>query len=306
MITENAINIIAVLKVKNVGKSWIIKNISDNLSEEAIVTKLKDSKITLDDFYRYKEEAQNELESLEGYIDGCIAFCDDVFPKYKNIKDKDKPILLTYKGDLKLLDENLLKIAVIGLLNPCDKIRALEEQILDKMLEKDAVIISGLANGCDKIAHEYTLKKNGATVAILPGTLKNILPKSNTALAQDIVTQGGLLISEYYADITYYHELTKRYIDRDRLQALFSDAVCLVASYNENDRKNDKNKDAGSRHAMQKAQEWGITRLAPRGLEYDERFNLNRDVLKNGAKEISKDNINSILDGLKSNHSLHI
>lgn len=307
-------------KCKDEAKDYIVEFLStilkkDSNDDKIIVCRIPRSKAYFKENKLYFQKAIKEAIEIANRdlnsIDGCVAFCDSAFPKHKNIKDTDKPILLTYKGDLKLLDENLLKIAVIGLLNPCDKIRVLEEQILDSMLKKDAVIISGLANGCDEIAHKYTLKKGGATVAILPSTLKNILPKSNATLAQDIVAQGGLLISEYYADITHYYELTKRYIDRDRLQALFSNAVCLIASYNENDRKNDRNKDAGSRHALQKAKEYGITRLAPRGLERDERFNLNRDVLKNGAKEINKDNINSVLDGLfldchKSNHSLHI
>lgn len=311
-ITKNALNVATALKFNSIGTAKILENIKKDMDEETIIKHL--SKINKDvksKFYECRDSTQEELECLDGYIDGCIAFCDDEFPQYetKNIKNSEKPILLTYKGDLGLLDTKLLKIAVIGFLNPCDKIRHLEERLLDKMLELDAVIVSGLANGCDKIAHEYTLKKNGATVAILPSTLKDILPTSNTQLAQEIVTNGGLLISEYYTKPkNTFKELSKRYIDRDRLQALFSDAVCLVASYSKEDRfvngTIDKSKDIGSRHALNAAQNWDIARLAPRGIENDARFHLNKEILKNGAIEINNENIKEILKSLKEPSSL--
>lgn len=298
--SENAINVEALSKIKGIGSAWIVQNFKANLSEEEIIKCIKQKNSAFDEreFYDYKDKIKAELETLESSIDGVIAFCDKDFPKYNaKIKDSDKPILLTYKGDLKLLTkQNLLKIAVIGLLNPCEKIKRFEEKILDKILEKDAVIVSGLANGCDEIAHKYTLKKDGATIAILPSTLQKILPVSNTELAQEIVAKGGLLVSEYFAECENpKFELAKRYIDRDRLQALFSDAVCLIASYSESDRQKDKSKDAGSRHALNKAKEWGIARLAPR-IDGDERFNLNREILNDGAVEINSQNLESELD----------
>ncbi len=301
-ISENAINVAALSKIKGIGNAWIAENFTVNLSEEEIIERIKQKNKTFseEDFYDYQDKAKKELEALRDSIDGVIAFCDKEFPQYnvKIEKDSDKPVLLTYKGDLKLLaKQNLLRIAVIGLLNPDEKIKKFEEKILDKILEKDAVIVSGLANGCDQIAHEYTLKKDGATIAILPSTLQKILPASNAELAQEIVAKGGLLISEYVAECENpKFELAKRYIDRDRLQALFSNAVCLIASYSEEDRKKDSNKDAGSRHALGKAKEWGITRLAPKGLDGDERFNLNREILSNGAVEINSQNLESELD----------
>lgn len=301
-ISENAINVAALLKIKSIGNAWIAENFTANLSEEEIIEHIKQKNKTFSEeyFYDYQDKVKKELEALRDSIDGVIAFCDKEFPQYnvKIEKDSDKPVLLTYKGDLKLLaKQNLLRIAVIGLLNPDEKIKKFEEKILEKILEKDAVIVSGLANGCDQIAHEYTLKKDGATIAILPSTLQKILPASNAELAQEIVAKGGLLISEYVAECENpKFELAKRYIDRDRLQALFSDAVCLIASYSEEDRKKDSNKDAGSRHALSKAKEWGITRLAPKGLDGDERFNLNREILSNDAVEINSQNLESELD----------
>lgn len=312
--------------MKGVGNAWVVENINANSTEIEIIERLahkkqKSYKDAEFEFYECKRAVETDIESLENHADGIIAFCDEGFPTYKSVvessdkptksivESSDKPTLLTYKGDLKLLGEKLLRIAVIGLLNPCEKIKDLEEKITAKMLQKDAVIISGLAKGCDTIAHECALKNNGATIAILPSTLRKILPSSNAELAREIVANGGLLISEYIAECENPRfGLTKRYIERDRLQALFSDAVCLVASYAHSDSLADKSKDSGARHALDKAKQWGIPRIAPKGKDSDERFNLNREILgeSSGAKnlsipqrpaiEINMKNIDSVID----------
>ena len=299
-ISENAKNIATLLKIKGIGNAWIAQNFKAD-SGEAEIIEILAQKNPNADFYEYKEQVKREFDLLENYADGIIAFCDKGFPTYSaNIKDSDKPILLTYKGDLGLLTKNLLRIAVIGFLNPCDKIKNLEEKIVDKMLQKDAVIVSGLAKGCDEIAHRFTLQKNGATIAILPSTLRNILPSANAELAQEIVANGGLLISEYITECDNPRfGLPQRYIERDRLQALFSDAVCLVASFSQSDSKADKSKDSGVRHALGKAKEWGIPRIAPKGIENDERFNLNREILndkESPAIEINAENVDSVVE----------
>ncbi len=314
-ISKNALIVATALKMKGVGNKWVVENITADSDESEIIKRLAHKNPNAEfDFYESKRAVESEIESLENYADGVIAFCDEGFPTYKStINSSDKPVLLTYKGDLGLLTKNkLLRIAVIGLLNPCEKIQDLEEKITTKMLSKDAVIVSGLAKGCDTIAHECALKKSGATIAILPSTLRKILPSSNAKLAGEIVANGGLLISEYIAECENPRfGLTKRYIERDRLQALFSDAVCLVASYSESDSRADRSKGSGARHALNKAKEWGIPQIAPKGLVGDERFNLNREILgeSNGAKnltipqspaiEINMVNIDSVIDKIK-------
>lgn len=300
--SKNALIVASALKMKGVGNAWVVKNINANSTESSVIERLSRKNPNAEfEFYECKRAVETEIESLENYADGVIAFCDEGFPTYKSIvESSDKPALLTYKGDLKLLDEKLLRIAVIGLLNPCEKIKDLEEKITAKMLQKDAVIVSGLAKGCDTIAHECALKNNGATIAILPSTLRKILPSSNAELANEIVANGGLLISEYLHECENPRfGLTKRYIERDRLQALFSDAVCLVASYAHSDSLADKSKDSGARHALDKAKQWGIPRIAPKGKDSDGRFNLNREILgdyKNPAIEINMKNIDSVID----------
>lgn len=188
----------------------------------------------------------------------------------------------------KLIEKKTMNIAIIGLLNPNLQTLKIEDKIVDEFLKNDAVIISGLALGCDSIAYRRAIRENGVTVAILPSTIDNVLPKENKELAEEIVNGGGLLVSEYYEEVKSPKELNNRYIKRDRLQALFSDMVVLTASYSKDDTKTNKKKDSGSRHAMNKAKEYGIRRAVIYEEEFKdvESFNLNRELINEAAIEI--------------------
>ena len=92
------------------------------------------------------------------------------------------------------------------------------------------------------------MRLGGKTIAILPSPIDQVLPKEHVEQAKRIVETGGLLISEYYAPPNNPRfEIAKRFIDRDRLQAMFAKAVILIASYAEH------KGDSGARHAMNKA-----------------------------------------------------
>jgi DNA processing protein len=94
---------------------------------------------------------------------------------------------------------------------------------------KNINIISGLAKGVDEKAHITALENNSKTVAILPSSLDNILPTSNRHLANEIVEQGGLLLSEYPPGSPKKPE-NSNYLMRNRIQAGISDAVFVAQS----------------------------------------------------------------------------
>ena len=77
-------------------------------------------------------------------------------------------------------------------------------------------IVSGLAIGCDTCGHKGALKVKGKTTAILANGLDNdsIYPPENKYLAEEIVQNGGLLISEYrigtIANLTEYLKSSMR------------------------------------------------------------------------------------------------
>ena len=295
--SENALTILTLKQYKGIGKAWIIKNYKDNLPIELIINLLnKDSKeavpITREDFELDKQNMRNTIERFSNCIDGIVGFGDHDFPTSRGkVKNSEQPIVLFYKGDLTLLSPSNKNVAVIGLLTPDQHTISQEKKVVHELVRQNVTIVSGLAMGCDAIAHQATLELKGKTVAILPSSLSNIMPAANQGLAQEILETGGLLISEYYIEPKSKMELSGRYQERDRLQALFSDFILLAASY----AKNDLGNDSGSRLAMEYASSYSI----PRGVIYEEskdsnnpKYDLNRQIIKeeNGGFVFTNDN----------------
>lgn len=290
--TDNAINILTALKFKGIGNAWIYNNLRGGESIEVIVKKLNEKKIkvTLSDFFQKRDEVRNILNVMYKQVNGfgITALGDDDFPKIENnIPPADNPVVLFYKGDIKLIENQNNNVAVIGVLTPKDDVEQREREVVKMLVDENVTIVSGLALGCDSISHDETIRNNGKTVAILPSPLNDILPKSNQQLAEEILNSGGLLVTEYYEPISSRHELSSRYIKRDRLQAMFSKCVVLAASYAENN----EGKDCGSRHAMHKAKEYGVLRAVIYNDETDsnnQMFDLSRQIISEGKSIILK------------------
>ena len=243
-------------------------------------------------FMKKRERIESAINQLGNCADGLIAIGDANFPSLRgSVKPADKPFALFYKGDISLLSKDNLNIAVIGVLNPDEKVELTERMVTAEIIKHKATIVSGLALGCDSIAHKTALEEGAKTIAILPSALDSILPKENVELAEKIVEAGGLLISEYYEAPKSRNDMVSRFVVRDRLQALFSDAVLLSASYALNNLGND----CGSRHAMEKAKSYGIKR----GVIYNDKkhhdiamYDLNRQILAEDCSVIRIDSAN--------------
>lgn len=287
--SENALNILTVRSFPQKGPAWIDKNLHGDETLSVLYQLLETNEY---EFMMKRDRIESAINQLGNSIDGLVAIGDVDFPSMRGVvKPTDKPFALFYKGNISLLSKGNLNVAVIGVLNPDGKIELTESMVTTEILKHNATIISGLALGCDSIAHKTALERGGKTIAILPSTLDNISPKENIELAERIVEEGGLLISEYYEAPKSRNDMISRFVVRDRLQALFSDAVLLAASYAPNNLGND----CGSRHAMEKAKVYGIKR----GVIYNESkhrniamYDLNRQILAEDRSVIRIDSTN--------------
>jgi DNA processing protein len=59
------------------------------------------------------------------------------------------------------------------------------------------IIISGLARGVDTAAHRGTVNAKGKTIAVLGTGVDVMYPRENAKLAEQILSLGGALISEF-------------------------------------------------------------------------------------------------------------
>ena len=241
----------------------------------------------------YSEDAINafpcDLQAVEQELKdkGINVICvfDKNFPSVNvKLKNSEKPFFFAYKGDITLLNNVDKNVAVIGVLTPTNEIVEREQKVVKSLTEKEFNIVSGLAKGCDTVAHSESVKNNAKTIAFLPSTIENIYPKENIDMANEIINNGGLIISEYVSGPKNKYESVKRFIERDRLQALYSKAVVLIASF----RKGEG--DSGSRHAFEKAKDYGKKRFVMyrESDATDLTFGLNKDYVMQGEKIVSQ------------------
>ncbi|MDE7243458.1 MAG: DNA-protecting protein DprA [Oscillospiraceae bacterium] len=210
--------------------------------------------------------------------DGMICAFDSSFPFINPMAPMgDRPFLLFYRGDVSLLEDLNKNVAVIGAIDPDESVVSREQTVVERLVLHGLNIVSGLAKGCDSAAHDACLQAGGKTIAVLPTQLGKIYPAANRGLAEEIVRSGGLLLTEYAGDPASKYESVKRFTDRDRLQAMFSKAVILIASH----RKGEG--DSGSRYAMESAKKYRIRRYVMFNREEDSGkslFGLNQDILR--------------------------
>lgn len=138
-------------------------------------------------------EADRIISQMERWNIFATTCFSETFPEtLANIPDP--PYILFYRGNVKLLSSQC--ISVVG----TRKVSAYGVKVATTFTEKLAehfTVVSGLAYGVDSIAHETTLKQHGKTIAVLGGGLVDVYPAANRGLADRIVQNGGLVVTEY-------------------------------------------------------------------------------------------------------------
>jgi DNA processing protein len=224
------LNLLLFLKgLKGIGNSAINKHfanaIHDNVSIEEIRDKLYKMNYSDKDIDLAIDKAADAYDLVKSHkkINAITIFDKDYPAKLNNLGNKKPPIIYV-KGDKKVLSKPF--IAVIGTRNPTQYAKNVGEQLVKKTLTiTDDVIVSGLALGCDAIAHDVTLKTGRITCAVLPSGFNKIVPKQHIKLAEEIVSSRGCLITEYLPN----SEATKyTYIERDSIVAALSFAVIVI------------------------------------------------------------------------------
>ncbi|MFF2287103.1 DNA-processing protein DprA [Peribacillus butanolivorans] len=123
----------------------------------------------------------------------CLTMFDEDYPfLLKQIFDP--PWVLYFKGDKQLLEKRST-LGVVGTRKPTWYGLEALKTILPPLVQKNFVIISGVAAGIDAAAHKVTLDEGGNTIGVLGGGILQIYPKSNIPLAREISNK-GLLLSE--------------------------------------------------------------------------------------------------------------
>ncbi len=137
-------------------------------------------------------------------------------------KIENPPKKLYVEGAERILNSNC--IAVVGSRKNTKYGEKWCKKFVKELVKYDLKIVSGMAIGIDLIAHKEAIKEGGKTIAVLPSGLKNIYPKENIKLYEEIISNGGCVISEYEP---YEEAESKKFLERNRIVSGIS-IGCLV------------------------------------------------------------------------------
>jgi DNA protecting protein DprA len=142
-----------------------------------------------------KVKISGRIASIMKYLAGNNSFMLNISQKkYPELLKEIyfPPPLLFCKGK-NFLRENCLKIAVVGTRNCSDYGKEAAAYISRELSKTGFVVVSGMAAGIDRTAHQEALKEKGGSIGVLGTGIDIEYPYENKKLFCEIVENGGLV-----------------------------------------------------------------------------------------------------------------
>lgn len=183
------------------------------------------------------ENIVNNRESLFWEAERIVELCEksniriltkgDVNYPHLLANTSDAPMVLYVRGNTNFNYGNFLSIvgtrgATLCGMNLCRKlVFDMKENLVSP------IVVSGLARGIDKCAHNAALDYGIPTVAVMPGWVDDITPAEHYQLARQIIEKGGAIVS----DMPPKTIITKtNFLSRNRIIAGLSLGTVVVES----------------------------------------------------------------------------
>ncbi len=142
---------------------------------------------------------------------------------FNEAERKQAPETVFADGDVELLLRSP-KIAVVGTRRPSELGARRTERLASELAEAGAVVVSGLAQGVDAIAHRTAIQAGGRTIAVLGAGLDVPFPRANAGLLEEI-RRDHLALSQFPPGTPPRKGNFPR---RNRTMAFASDATVIV------------------------------------------------------------------------------
>jgi DNA processing protein len=143
---------------------------------------------------RSVELAHDELAKASALNISIVTIDDGAYPaRLRQIYDP--PPVLYIRGHVAAISQP--GIAVVGTRHPTPYGMGMAERLGCDLAARGLAIISGLARGVDTFAHRGAVSAKGKGIAVFGTGVDVIYPKENSRLADQVLSLGGALISEF-------------------------------------------------------------------------------------------------------------
>ncbi|WP_245701039.1 DNA-processing protein DprA [Shouchella lonarensis] len=165
------------------------------MSSMQLQTLLAIPKQRADAFYKHLQQASPEqtYKHLHAQRIQPLTLFDEHYPLLlKTIYDP--PYVLYTKGDVHLLATKML--AIVGARKPTSYAHAALRMCIPMLAKHQVTIVSGLARGVDRFAHELSLEYGTGTVAVVGSGFQHVYPPEHVSLFRTLAKK-HLVVSEY-------------------------------------------------------------------------------------------------------------
>ncbi|WPX97991.1 DNA-processing protein DprA [Candidatus Fokinia crypta] len=237
---------------------------SPSLAIEHIGNLKKQGKLSSDVLVPSSYQIQKEIKECNAFGARMIFAYSDEYPDLL-LKTYSPPPVLTVKGDILLLQKH--KVAIVGARNSSIGGSIFAKRISSEISKNGFVVVSGLADGIDRMAHEGALEYG--TIGVVGSGISNIYPKVCDYLYHQMY-RTGLVVSQYPISVP---PLASYFPERNAIIAgLCSCVVVIEASYN-----------SGTLVTARTALEEGREVLAVPGFPMDPRSKGSNKLIRDGA-----------------------
>jgi|SRR3989344_355877 len=221
-----------------------------------------------------KVNLTEEAEKLAQADIEILTYQDGNYPKLLLEIPKFPPILYV-RG--KMAEPEELCVAVVGTRKITNYGRSVIPDLVTPLVDRGVTIVSGMAFGVDSEAHKIAITKHKRTIAVLGGGLddKSLYPKHHQLLAQEILDNGGALLSEYPIGTPNFKQ---NFVARNRIISGLSAATIIIEC----------DIDSGSLITAQHALDQNRQVFAVPGPIYAEMSKGPNNLIKMGAKAITE------------------
>ncbi len=244
-----------------------VSNTRKKLSELAASEDLFDLSLIDTSSAEYKDILSN-FEKANELGAEIVTYIDELYPeKLKNIYQP--PAVLYVLGNADILND-IIFTGMVGARRSDSYGIRMAETIAAQIGQTGVGIVSGGAIGIDAASHRGALRAKAPTVAVLGSGLDKLYPKENIKLFEEIIENGGAVISEYPFGT---EPLAGNFPRRNRIIAGLSTALVVVRAA----------KRSGSLITASQALDGGVTVFSVPGNIDDRLSGGTNELIRDGA-----------------------
>jgi DNA processing protein len=207
----------------------------------------------------------------------------DILGPLNSVEEKFAPKQLFLRGDRGLLRSGP-RVSIVGTRKASADGRRRAQSLAKTLANHGIVVVSGLAAGIDRAAHEAAIEAGGRTIAVIGTPLDQSYPKENADL-QETIARDHLLISQFPIG---YPSLPKNFPLRNRTMALVTDATVIVEA----------GEQSGTLHQGWEALRLGRILFLMESVADDDALSWPKEMISYGAQVLNRENLGAVIENL--------